>query len=156
MQRFMMKSKIHRATVTDADLHYEGSISIDEKLMEEANMVPYSQWRYTMSTTGFSTYIIKGKRNSGTICLKSALPPRKVAKGDLVIIVTYVAVDDAEAKTWKPKCVLVDAKNKLKKSPNKTFPFVVIPFLRDVPCYSHYGQRSDCGTLMRLQTLTIF
>ena len=116
MQRFMMKSKIHRATVTDADLHYEGSISIDEKLMEEANMVPYEQVEiYDVNNVErFSTYIIKGKRNSGTICLNGAAA-RKVAKGDLVIIVTYVAVDDAEAKNWKPKCVLVDAKNKIKK-----------------------------------------
>jgi len=116
----MMKSKIHRATVTDADLHYEGSISIDEKLMEEANMVPYEQVEIYDVDNGerFSTYIIKGKRNSGTICLNGAAA-RKVAKGDLVIIVTYVAVDDEAAKKWKPKCVLVDAKTRLKKSPNK-------------------------------------
>ena len=87
-----------------------------EKLMEEANMVPYEQVEIYDVNNGerFSTYIIKGKRNSGTICLNGAAA-RKVAKGDLVIIVTYVAVDDAEAKTWKPKCVLVDAKNKIKK-----------------------------------------
>jgi aspartate 1-decarboxylase len=113
----MMKSKIHRATVTDADLHYEGSISIDETLMEEANMVPYEQVEIYDVNNGerFSTYIIKGRRNSGTICLNGAAA-RKVAKGDLVIIVTYVAVDEAEAKNWKPKCVLVDAENKIKKS----------------------------------------
>ena len=117
MQRFMMKSKIHRATVTDADLHYEGSITIDEKLMEEANMVPYEQVAIYDVNNGerFSTYIIKGKRNSGTICLNGAAA-RKVAKGDLIIIVTYVSVEDEEARRWKPKCVRVDAQNKIKKT----------------------------------------
>jgi len=116
MQRFMLKSKIHRATVTDADLHYEGSISIDEKLLEEANMVPYEKVAIYDIDNGarFSTYIIKGKRNSGTICLNGAAA-RMVAKGDLIIIATYVMVDDEEAKKWKPKCVLVDAQNKIKK-----------------------------------------
>jgi aspartate 1-decarboxylase len=116
MQRFMLKSKIHRATVTDADLHYEGSISIDEKLMEEAEMVPYEKVDIYDVNNGerFSTYIIKGKRNSGTICLNGAAA-RKVAKGDLIIIATFVSVDDDEAKKWRPKCVFVDAKNKIKK-----------------------------------------
>jgi aspartate 1-decarboxylase len=116
MQRFVLKSKIHRATVTDADLHYEGSISIDEKLMEEAEMLPYEKVDIYDVTNGerFSTYIIKGKRNSGTICLNGAAA-RKVAKGDLVIIATFVMVDDEEAKKWQPKCVFVDAKNKIKK-----------------------------------------
>ncbi|MRR18027.1 MAG: aspartate 1-decarboxylase [Deltaproteobacteria bacterium] len=116
MQRLMMKSKIHRATVTDADLHYEGSISIDEKLLEEANMVPYEKVEIYDVDNGarFSTYIIKGKRNSGTICLNGAAA-RMVAKGDLIIIATYVNVEDEEAKKWKPICVLVDGKNKIKK-----------------------------------------
>jgi aspartate 1-decarboxylase len=113
----MLKSKIHRATVTDADLHYEGSISIDEKLMEEANMVAYEKVEIYNVNNGarFSTYIIKGKRNSGTICLNGAAA-RKVAKGDLIIIATYVMVDDRETKKWTPKCILVDSKNKIKKS----------------------------------------
>ena len=116
MQRFMLKSKIHRATVTDADLHYEGSISIDEKLMEEASMLPYEKVDIYDVNNGerFSTYIIKGKRNSGTICLNGAAA-RKVAKGDLIIIATFVSVNDEEAKNWRPKCVFVDAKNKIKK-----------------------------------------
>ena len=112
----MMKSKIHRATITDANLHYEGSITIDESLLEEANMLPYEKVAIYDIDNGarFSTYIIKGKRNSGTICLNGAAA-RMVCKGDLIIIATYVAVDDAEAKKWKPKCVLVDAENKIKK-----------------------------------------
>ena len=116
MQRMMLKSKIHRATVTDADLNYEGSISIDEKLMDEANMVAYEKVEIYDINNGerFATYIIKGKRNSGTICLNGAAA-RKVAKGDLVIIATFVNVNDEEAKKWHPKCVMVDAKNKIKK-----------------------------------------
>ena len=116
MQRIMLKSKIHRATVTDADLHYEGSISIDEKLMEEANIVPYEQVAIYDVDNGerFTTYAIIGKRNSGTICLNGAAA-RKVAKGDLIIIATYVLVEDKETKNWKPKCVFVDGKNKVKK-----------------------------------------
>jgi len=116
MQRFMLKSKIHRATVTDADLHYEGSISIDEKLMEKAAIVPYEKVEIYDINNGerFSTYIIKGKRNSGTICLNGAAA-RKVAKGDLIIIATFVQVDDKEAKKWKPQCVFVDDKNKILK-----------------------------------------
>ena len=117
MQRFTMKSKIHRATVTDADLHYEGSVSIDENLMDAANMVPYEQVEIYDINNGerFSTYIIKAKRNSGTICLNGAAA-RKVAKGDLVILATYVAVEDEESKNWKPINILVDSKNKIKKS----------------------------------------
>jgi len=112
----MLKSKIHRATVTDADLHYEGSISIDEKLMEEAQLVPYEKVAIYDIDNGerFTTYVIKGKRNSGTICLNGAAA-RKVAKGDLIIIASYVTVDDREAKGWKPTCVFVDGKNKIKK-----------------------------------------
>ncbi|MDI6741288.1 MAG: aspartate 1-decarboxylase [Smithella sp.] len=116
MQRFMLKSKIHRATVTDADLHYEGSISIDEKLMEEAKLLPYEQVAIYDINNGerFTTYVIKGKRNSGTICLNGAAA-RKVAKGDLIIIASYVSVEDQDAVKWKPKCVFVDSKNKIKK-----------------------------------------
>ncbi|PKN38416.1 MAG: aspartate 1-decarboxylase [Deltaproteobacteria bacterium HGW-Deltaproteobacteria-2] len=118
MQRFMLKSKIHRATVTDADLHYEGSISIDEKLMEEASIVPYEKVEIYDVDNGerFSTYAIKGKRNSGTICLNGAAA-RKVAKGDLIIIACYVIADDKEAQKWEPKCVFVDSKNRIKKHP---------------------------------------
>jgi aspartate 1-decarboxylase len=117
MQRFMLKSKIHRATVTDADLHYEGSISIDEKLMEEAQIVPYEKVAIYNVSNGerFSTYTIKAKRNSGTICLNGAAA-RKVSKGDLIIIATYVIAEEKDTKKWHPKCVLVDDKNKIKKA----------------------------------------
>jgi len=116
MQRFMLKSKIHRATVTDADLHYEGSISIDEHLMKEANIVPYEKVAIYNIFNGerFTTYAIKAAKNSGTICLNGAAA-RKVSKGDLIIIATYIVAEEKELANWQPKCVLVDGKNKIKK-----------------------------------------
>ena len=116
MGRFMLKSKIHRVTVTDADLNYEGSISIDEHLMESADIVPYEKVAIYNVSNGerFTTYAIKGKKNSGTICLNGAAA-RKVSKGDLIIIATYVLVDNEEARNWSPTCVFVDSKNKIKK-----------------------------------------
>jgi len=116
MQRFMLKSKLHRATVTDADLNYEGSISIDEGLLEAADIIPYEKVAIYDVTNGerFTTYAIKGKRGSGVICLNGAAA-RKVARGDLIIIATYVAVEDAEAGNWSPKCVFLDDKNRIKE-----------------------------------------
>jgi len=116
MQRFMLKSKLHRATVTDADLHYEGSISIDEGLMEAAEIIPYEKVAIYDVSNGerFTTYAIKGKRDSGVICLNGAAA-RKVSRGDLIIIATYVTVDDADARNWSPKCVFLDAQNRIKE-----------------------------------------
>ena len=116
MERFMLKSKIHRVTVTDADLNYEGSISIDEKLMKAADIVPYEKVAIYNVSNGerFTTYAIKGKKNSGTICLNGAAA-RKVSKGDIIIIATYVLLSDGEARAWSPKCVYVDSSNKIKK-----------------------------------------
>jgi len=116
MQRNMLKSKLHRATVTDADLHYEGSITIDEDLMEAADIIPYEQVDIYNVTNGerFSTYVITGKRGSGVICLNGAAA-RRAARGDLVIIANYVMVDDAETKNWKVKCFLLDENNKIKR-----------------------------------------
>lgn len=117
MQRLMLKSKLHRATVTDADLHYEGSISIDEGLMDAADIIPYEKVAIYDVSNGerFTTYAIKGERDSGVICLNGAAA-RKVARGDLIIIATYVLVDDGDAKTWSPKCILLDEKNRIKKN----------------------------------------
>lgn len=115
MQRFMLKSKLHRATVTDADLNYEGSISIDENLLDIADILPFEKVAIYNVSNGerFTTYAIKGKRNSGTICLNGAAA-RKVSKGDLVIIASYVLVDDAETRNWLPKCVHLDGNNQVK------------------------------------------
>jgi len=116
MQRIVLKSKIHRATVTDANLNYEGSITIDEGLMKLADLVPFDKVAIYNVSNGerFSTYVIKGKKGSGVICLNGAAA-RKVSKGDLVIIASYVMVGDAESKGWMPKCVHVDARNRVKK-----------------------------------------
>jgi len=120
VQRFMLKSKLHRATVTDADLHYEGSITIDEGLMEAADFLPFEKVSIYDVSNGerFSTYVIRGKRDSGVICLNGAAA-RKVSRGDLIIIASYVLVDDADAARWSPRCVLLDEKNRIKKWPRK-------------------------------------
>jgi aspartate 1-decarboxylase len=112
----MLKSKLHRATVTDADLHYEGSISIDEGLLEAAEIIPYEKVAIYDVSNGerFTTYAIKGERGSGVICLNGAAA-RKVSRGDLIIIATYVLMDDADAKSWSPKCVLLDERNRIKE-----------------------------------------
>jgi aspartate 1-decarboxylase len=111
----MLKSKLHRATVTDADLNYEGSISIDEGLMEAADLLPFEKVDIYNISNGerFSTYAIPGKRTTGTICLNGAAA-RKASRGDLVIIASYVLVEDAGAPGWTPKCILLDAHNRIK------------------------------------------
>lgn len=112
----MLKSKLHRAVVTDADLSYEGSITIDEDLMDAADLFPYEKVDIYNVSNGerFSTYTIKGTRGSGVICLNGAAA-RKASKGDIIIIASYVLVDEDSARGWKPKCILVDDKNGVKK-----------------------------------------
>ncbi|HHX14939.1 MAG TPA: aspartate 1-decarboxylase [Fibrobacter sp.] len=114
MQIELLKSKIHRATVTDANLNYEGSITIDKVLMEAAGLLPYEKVGVLDIHNGarFDTYIIEGEPNSGTICLNGAAA-RLVQTGDLIIIVAYVLLTPEEAKNWAPVVVSVDAKNKI-------------------------------------------
>jgi len=116
MQRFMMKSKLHRAKVTDANLHYEGSISIDEDLLEASDILPFEKVAIYNVTNGerFTTYAIKGQRGTGMFCLNGAAA-HKASKGDIIIVATYVMVDDAQARGWNPKCVLLDGENRIKK-----------------------------------------
>lgn len=116
MDRIMLKSKLHRATITEACLDYEGSIAIDETLMEAADFLPYERVDIYNVSNGerFSTYVIKGKRDSGIICLNGAAA-RKGSKGDLIIIASYVNVEDREARNWKAHCVFLDEKNRIKK-----------------------------------------
>ncbi|MGE4318042.1 MAG: aspartate 1-decarboxylase [Deferribacterales bacterium] len=114
MMREMFKSKIHRATVTDADLHYEGSIGIDLDLMEASGIREYEKvdvWNITNGNR-LQTYAIEGKRGSGEICLNGAAA-RMVAVGDLVIIATFGMYDEAELENFKPTVVQVDANNKI-------------------------------------------
>lgn len=116
----MLKSKIHRATVTDANLDYEGSITIDEVLMKAADIIPFEQVKIYNISNGnrFETYAIMGERGSGAICLNGAAA-RKAHRGDLLIIATYVSMDEEELKGFSPKLVLVDEKNRITKKTKK-------------------------------------
>lgn len=108
------KSKIHRASVTQADLNYIGSITIDEELMEAANIIEGERVQIVNCNNGerLETYTIKGKRGSGTICLNGAAA-RRVAVGDVVIIIGYALMDFEEAKTFKPSLVFPDTDTNL-------------------------------------------
>lgn len=114
MQRIMMKSKIHRAAVTGLELDYPGSIAIDEDLLEAADILPGEQVHVVNVNNGerFVTYAIRGTRGRGGVVLKGAAA-RLAAKGDLVIIITYASMEDAEAKKFRPRIALVDATNHL-------------------------------------------
>ncbi|MFH0918649.1 MAG: aspartate 1-decarboxylase [Candidatus Omnitrophota bacterium] len=115
MLRTMLKSKIHRASVTEANLYYEGSITIDGDLIAAADILEHEKVEVLNLNNGLriETYVIKGPGGSGVICLNGPAA-RGSCPGDQVIIVSYVAVDNQEAKTIKPKIVKVDAKNKIK------------------------------------------
>ena len=106
----VLKSKIHRARVTQANLNYVGSITIDEDLMDAANMIEGEKVQVLDINNGerLETYIIKGERGSGAICLNGAAA-RKVAVDDLVIIVSYALMDFEEAKTFKPSVIFPDS-----------------------------------------------
>jgi aspartate 1-decarboxylase len=108
----MLYSKIHRATVTDANLNYVGSITIDEELMEEANLLVGQKVDIVNINNGerFSTYVIKGKRGNRDICLNGAAA-RKVHPGDKIIIIAYANMSIEEAKTFKPAVLIVDDNN---------------------------------------------
>ncbi len=112
MQLNMLKSKIHRATVTQADLNYVGSITIDEKLMEAANIYEYEKVQIVDINNGsrFETYAIKGEKDSGIICLNGPAA-RMVVKGDLIIIMTYATMSPEQIKDNPPTVVFVDDKN---------------------------------------------
>ena len=112
--RVMLKSKIHRATVTDANINYEGSITIDTRLMKEADILPYEQVHVLNINNGarFSTYAIEGGEGSGEICLNGAAA-RLAAKGDLVIILTYTNIPEEHLKNYKPRIVHVNEKNEI-------------------------------------------
>lgn len=111
----VVKSKIHRATVTEANLNYVGSITIDEMLMEESGLIEGEFVQVVNNNNGerLETYVIKGERNSGQICLNGAAA-RKVHVGDIVIIMAYALVTPEEAKGFKPRTIFPDHQNKIK------------------------------------------
>lgn len=114
MYRIMMKSKIHRATVTEADLNYVGSVTIDEDLMEAADILPNEQVHIVNNNNGarLETYAIPGPAGSGTICLNGAAA-RLVEPGDIVIIIAYGHFTTEEAKEYEPAVIFVDGENKV-------------------------------------------
>jgi aspartate 1-decarboxylase len=114
MQIEVLKSKIHRAKVTQAELHYVGSITIDEDLLDAANMVPHEKVTIVNVNNGerFETYIIKGDRGSGMICLNGPAA-RKVQVGDVIIIISYALIDFKDARAHEPTVIFPDQHNKL-------------------------------------------
>jgi aspartate 1-decarboxylase len=110
MQRVMLKSKIHRATVTDCDLHYVGSITIDPELLEAADMLEYEQVHVVDVDNGarFETYTIPGERGSGGMCVNGAAA-RLVHRGDTIIVISYGTYDEADLERYAPRVVHVEA-----------------------------------------------
>ena len=108
----ILKSKIHRVTVTEANLNYVGSVTIDEDLMDAANLIEFEKVQVVDINNGerLETYVIKGQRKSGVICLNGPAA-RKVAVGDIVIIMSYATMDFEEAKQFKPTIIFPDSKN---------------------------------------------
>lgn len=113
----VLKSKIHRVTVTDADLNYIGSITIDRTLMEAAGLIEYEKVQILDNNNGerFETYVIAGERDSGTICLNGAAA-RRVQRGDIILILSYATMDFEEAKRFRPTVIFPDtATNRIVK-----------------------------------------
>lgn len=115
MWRVMLKSKIHRVKVTDANIDYEGSITIDAKLLKEADIYEHEKVQVVDINNGvrIETYTIAGREGTGEICLNGAAA-RLIKKGDLIIILSYAIVEEEKAKDYKSKVVLVDAQNQIK------------------------------------------
>ena len=121
MRRILFKSKLHRATVTQADLDYEGSVTIDATLMSAADIVPYEKvaiWNVTRGTR-LETYALEGPAGSGVICINGAAAHLN-EPGDRVIIATFTEVEEAEARGWKPTVVFVDEKNRIVEKRDET------------------------------------
>lgn len=114
MYRTMLKSKIHRAVLTEANLNYIGSITIDRDLMDAADILPYEKVQVVNNNNGarFETYCIEGPRGSGVVCLNGAAA-RLGQPGDILIILSYAVVTDAEAQKLEPRVVFVDEKNRI-------------------------------------------
>ena len=118
MLRHLMKSKIHRATITSADLHYEGSLTVDEDLLEAADLMEYEEIQVVNVNNGarFNTYVIPGPRGSGVLQLNGAAA-RLGLPGDLVILIAYGAYTEQEAAHYQPRVVFVDEKNRVVRPP---------------------------------------
>lgn len=134
MRRTLFRSKIHRATVTDANLRYEGSVTIDETLMAAADILPYEQVHIWNATNGsrLTTYALPGAPGSSVICVNGAAA-RHAAPGDIVIIATFAeAANEAEARAWRPCVVRVDGDNRIVEGPADEHPGPQPPWLASV------------------------
>ena len=120
MQRIMLKSKIHRVTVTHSELNYEGSCAIDDDLLQAADISEYEQIQIYNVNNGerFTTYAIRAERGSGIISMNGAAA-RRAAPGDILIIASYSGYDEAELKAFEPALVYVDAGNRIKRQHNR-------------------------------------
>jgi len=114
MQRILLKSKIHRVTVTDAELHYEGSLTLDRNLMDAADLLPYEEVHIFNLTNGhrFSTYVIEGARGSNTVCVNGAAA-HLAREGDCLIIADFAIYDEEQSKKHMPKLIYVDEMNNI-------------------------------------------
>jgi aspartate 1-decarboxylase len=124
MRRSLFKSKLHRATVTDADLSYEGSVTIDQTLMRAADILPFERVHIWNASNGsrLETYALPGPEGSGVVCVNGAAA-RHAQAGDVVIIATFAeAVDDVEARAWRPVVVRLDARNRIIAGPDQEIP----------------------------------
>jgi aspartate 1-decarboxylase len=123
MRRTLFKSKIHRATVTQADLEYEGSITLDSELMRAADILPYEKvaiWNVTRGSR-LETYALEGPAGSGIACVNGAAAHHN-RPGDLIIVATFAEMDEAKARVHQPKVVLVDGQNRIKDADVKEVP----------------------------------
>ena len=120
MQRIMCKSKIHRATVTDANLNYEGSLTLDKHLMLEADLLPYEKVQVVNINNGTraETYLIEGKEGTGQVCINGALA-RWAQVGDLIIIIAYGVYSEKDLENYRPNILLVDENNRIKEKLTK-------------------------------------
>ncbi len=116
MLRYMLKSKIHRAVVTEANLNYVGSVTIDKELMEAADIMENEKVTIVNINNGqrFDTYVIEGEAGSGLMCLNGAAA-RLVEVGDLIIVLTYTLLETEECKTYKPRLVFVNERNQIEQ-----------------------------------------
>jgi len=123
MRRSMFKSKLHRVTITEADLNYEGSVTIDAELLKAADILPHEHVHVWNVSTGsrLETYALEGPAGSGVVCLNGAAA-RLAQPGDLAIIATFCELEDAEARVWQPTVVRVDASNKPVSTEPETWP----------------------------------
>ncbi len=125
--RTMLKSKIHRATVTDANLHYEGSVTIDPILMEAADLLPFEQVHLLDIDNGarLTTYVIEGERGSGQMCVNGAAA-HLIHRGDTIIAISYTTVSEDEAQRHEPKLIYVDGANNIVRTGHAIEPAAVL------------------------------